>query len=129
MNHSQVSPGLWALAWRRLRADKLAMGAMAVVLAFLVLIALSAAGLLAADWEQESGVSYAPPTFLGSATPAATAAPAAAPAAVDNPLDPLRDVLHTLRGQLAAPASTGIDDYGIADPLAADLAAIQAKFR
>jgi ABC-type antimicrobial peptide transport system permease subunit len=62
-----ASPGLWALAWRRLRADRVAMGALAVVAAFLVMLLLSSAGLLAADWEEEVAVNYAPPTFVGGA--------------------------------------------------------------
>jgi peptide/nickel transport system permease protein len=32
-----LSPGLWTLAWRRLRADKSAMVSMGVVLAFLLM--------------------------------------------------------------------------------------------
>ncbi len=46
MTHA-ISPGLWALAWRRLRADKVAMAALAVVCLFLVMLALSSAGLVA----------------------------------------------------------------------------------
>jgi peptide/nickel transport system permease protein len=33
-----VSPGLWALAWRRLRSDRVAMVSLAIVAAFLVMI-------------------------------------------------------------------------------------------
>ena len=68
------SAGLWTLAWRRLRADRLAMGALAVVAAFLLLLAASASGLVAADWEEEVAVNYAPPTF--AAAPQAAPAPA-----------------------------------------------------
>ena len=38
---------------------------LAIVLAFLVVIALSATGLVAGNWQQEVGVPNAPPTFLG----------------------------------------------------------------
>ena len=65
MNHPAVSPGLWTLAWRRLRADRVAMAALAVVGLFLLSVLLSASGLVAADWEDEVAVNYAPPTFLG----------------------------------------------------------------
>ncbi|MBP1207697.1 peptide/nickel transport system permease protein [Duganella sp. 1411] len=95
--------GLWTLAWRRLRADRVAMLSLAVVAAFLLMLALSAAGLVAADWEDEVGVSYAPPGFSSAAAPAA--GPAAAPPAAlpDNPFDPLADDLRALRAA-AAPA-------------------------
>ena len=43
-----VSPGLWTLAWRRLRADKIAMASLAVVLLFLVMLVLSRSGLIVA---------------------------------------------------------------------------------
>ena len=35
-----VSPGLWALAWRRLRADRVAMVSLAIVAAFLLLMVI-----------------------------------------------------------------------------------------
>ena len=100
--------GLWTLAWRRLRADRVAMLSLAVVAAFLLMLALSAAGLVAADWEDEVGVSYAPPGFAGAVAPGAgsSAASSAAPSALpDNPFDPLADDIRALRAQLsAAPA-------------------------
>ena len=57
--------GIWAAAWRRLRRDKVGMAALAVVLLFLLMVGLASAGLIASDWQQERGVSYAPPTFMG----------------------------------------------------------------
>ena len=82
------SAGLWTLAWRRLRVDRVAMAALAVVLAFLLMLALSLGGLVAADWEREVGVNYAPPGFVGAA--AATASAQGAIAVLPpNPFDPL----------------------------------------
>ena len=69
---AQASEGVWHAAWRRLRADRVGFGAMLVVLAFFVLIALSAVGVLAKGWQTERGVPNAPPTFLGPAPPEAT---------------------------------------------------------
>jgi peptide/nickel transport system permease protein len=60
---SVASPGLWALAWRRLRRDRIAVASLCVVAAFLALMLGSMLGLVAADWEEEVGVSYARPTF------------------------------------------------------------------
>lgn len=100
--------GLWTLAWRRLRADRVAMLALAVVVAFLLMLALSAGGLIAADWEDEVGVNYAPPGFVGAnaagASVAASAAQGASAALPDNPFDPLADDIRALKAQLAARA-------------------------
>ena len=66
MTTHPISPGLWTLAWRRLRADRLAMAALAIVAAFVGMLLLSAGGIIVADWEDEVAVSYAPPTFIGA---------------------------------------------------------------
>lgn len=68
------SSGVWAAAWRRLRADKVGMACMAIVGVFLVLVTLSGSGLVAADWQRELGVPNAPPTFMGPAPAEATGA-------------------------------------------------------
>src|SRR6476661_3009869 len=70
-----VSPGLWTLAWRRLRSDHVGMVSLVIVAAFIVMMILSGVGLIAGDWNREAGVNYAPPSFLGAEAPAA--APAA----------------------------------------------------
>jgi len=60
------SPGVWRLAWRRLRGDRVAMVSLAVVAGFLVLVLASAAGFVSADWAREVAVPYANPGFLGA---------------------------------------------------------------
>jgi ABC-type dipeptide/oligopeptide/nickel transport system permease subunit len=102
-----VSPGLWALAWRRLRADRIAMAALAVVGLFLLMLALSAAGLVAQDWEAEAGVNYAPPSFAGPGTPFIAAPRGAAAAVPDNAFDPLAADLRALRAGLGQGAGAG----------------------
>lgn len=97
---SQVSPGLWTLAWRRLRTDRVAMASLGVVLLFLLSVLLSATGLAAAGWEREVAVNYAPPTFMGPDPD--LAALAAPPAPVPpNAFDPLAGDLAQLKAQLA----------------------------
>ena len=71
------SAGVWAAAWKRLRSDRVGVVSLAVVAAFLVLILLSALGVVAAGWQQEIGLPNAPPTFMGPARPVATTAIAA----------------------------------------------------
>ena len=101
--------GLWALAWRRLRRDRVGMVSLVFVCAYLVLVVAAAAGLIAADWSRETGVNYAPPGFVGADAPSAAVAAVHSPT-VDLPnepgiVDPLADVLSELRkGLAAAPA-------------------------
>ncbi len=111
MSAAQVSsPGLWVLAWRRLRRDRVAMVSLALVAVYLLIVAAAAVGWIAADWPREAGVNYAPPGFAGAtvdapATETKTAHPPAQ-ALPDEPaiVDPLADVLTALRkAQGAAP--------------------------
>ena len=134
-----VSPSLWTLAWRRLVQDSVAMVSMAIVAAFLVMIALSASGLIAADWSREVGVNYAPPTFMGpdasSAAPEAVAAKASTGETLASTyrstiVDPLAGVLAQIRGEAkpaAPPAKAGeaAPDASV-DPLADVMADIRA---
>jgi len=61
------SEGVWHAAWRRFRSDRVGMVSLAVVLLFLVVIALAGLGVVAKDWQVETGVPNAPPTFMGPA--------------------------------------------------------------
>ena len=60
------SPGLWSLAWRQLRRDRMAMASLVVVLLFFGMLCLSLGGLIAGDWADEAAVHYAPPSFVGA---------------------------------------------------------------
>jgi peptide/nickel transport system permease protein len=133
-----VSPGLWALAWRRLRSDRVAMVSLAIVVAFLVMIVLSATGLIAKDWAREEGVNYAPPTFVGPdaaapAGPVPGAPAAAAPGATDNEsdlqiVDPLADALAAIEAGATQPGEAPpTPDTKSVDPLADVMADIKAK--
>jgi peptide/nickel transport system permease protein len=98
MSPDSASAGLWTLAWRRLRTDRLAMVSLAVVCACLLTVLLSALGLVAADWERETGVNYAPPGFMGAAAGNAAAVAVQGPLA-DNPFDPLLADIHAIRAR------------------------------
>ena len=141
-----VSPGLWTLAWRRLRSDRVGMVSLAIVALFIVMMILSGTGLLASDWNREVGVNYAPPTFIGAEAAggqAATAVPggeAGAPATEykSNIVDPIGDVIESLRSGKAPPAPgaaapaavqpapSGAEEKSV-DPLADIMADIRAK--
>ncbi len=70
----QKSEGVWHAAWRRFRADRVGLMSLVVVAGFLLLIVLSASGLVARDWQAEVGLPSAPPTFMGPAAPQAAGA-------------------------------------------------------
>ncbi len=82
---AQRSEGVWQAAWRRYRGDHVGMVSLVIVLAFLLLIAASALGLVAGDWQREVGVPNAPPTFVGPR-------PAEATGAIDKPKGPNVDL-------------------------------------
>jgi peptide/nickel transport system permease protein len=122
------SPGLWVLAWRRFRHDRVGLVSFDVVLFFVALMAASATGLVASDWAKEVGVSNAPPTFVGPKPPPARVEPPAASGplrgdghAESNAIDPLAEVLAEIRG--SKPAA----ETGIVDPLAEVLAQIRGQ--
>ena len=101
---SRGSPGLWALAWRRLSRDRVGLVSLAVLLASLALMAASAAGLIAGDWSREVGVSYAPPGLVGPDT--------------DTPV---------ISAPLSTSAASAPEDTGIEDPLAETLVEIKRE--
>ena len=87
----QRSAGVWRAAWSRLRKDRLGMVSLTAVLLFVLLIVLTATGLVASDWQKEVGVASAPPTFLGPAAARQATAIAAptGPIADISAVDPL----------------------------------------
>jgi len=91
---------LWTLAWQRPRRDRVGLASGAIVLLFVALAAASATGWVAGDWADEVAVSYAPPAFLGSAS-----------------VQEDSESKNTAEPQ---------EDYGVADPLAPELAEIRA---
>ena len=58
---AERSEGVWHAAWRRFKSDRVGMISAAIVVAFLVMIALSFSGLIAKNWQAEVGVANAPP--------------------------------------------------------------------
>jgi peptide/nickel transport system permease protein len=63
------SKGVWASAWERFRSDRVGMTALAIVIAFVLLMLAAVLGLVASDWQSERGVPNAPPSFVGPAAP------------------------------------------------------------
>ena len=127
-----VSPGLWTLAWRRLKTDSVAMVSLAIVVAFILLMIVSGLGLVAKDWAKEVGVNYAPPSWitLGASeapTPAALPPGASEPAGTgptpgsafnSTVVDPLADVIAELKSGRKPDAASGAEENKVVDPLA-----------
>ena len=88
----QESPGLWSLAWRRMRQDTVGMVSLVVVVFFLAMMLASYAGLIAKDWSKERGVSYANPSFLAGAENLEAKAMAAKEGASKTPPVDLSDI-------------------------------------
>ena len=127
----QTSPGLWRLAMRRLKADRIAMLSLVVLLCYFIILVLSMTGVIASNWNKEVAVSYAPPTFIGADQNTQDSAKKAATveALPENPVDPLKDVIKELNTEIATEQASGgaIDYYGIQDPLAEDMKAIDQQ--
>jgi ABC-type dipeptide/oligopeptide/nickel transport system permease subunit len=113
------SPGLWVLAWRRLRADRVAMVSLGVVGLFLLSVLLAACGLVAADWEREVAVNYAPPGFVGP-DPALAALARPAPPPPPNAFDPLAPEIAPLAAALARAHPEGAAAKATTLPFGAD---------
>ncbi|PJG43092.1 peptide ABC transporter permease [Acinetobacter tandoii] len=126
-----ASSGLWQLAVRRLKADRIAMISLFVVLCYFLMLLLSMTGVIASNWNKEVAVSYAPPTFIGAdpVNETITKETAQAQALPENPVDPLKDVMRELNAEIAKEQATGgaIDYYGVTDPLAEDMQAIDQQ--
>ena len=137
-NRHAVSPGLWVLAWRRLTSDTVGMVALAIVAAFILMMILSGAGLLAGDWNREVGVNYAPPSFVDVEAPATATQQTittteTAPAGTEYKstiVDPIGDVIEKLKGGKAesppAAVQPGAAEEKSVDPLADVMADIRA---
>lgn len=130
MSQYYLSPNLWTLAWRRLRTNRVAMTSLTIVALFLAMLVLSSVGLIASDWADEVAVNYAPPSFIGALSAAERGVPQTptemrAETPPENPRDPLKNVIRQLRAEMTTQAAPTVQDYGIADPLAQELAEIR----
>jgi ABC-type dipeptide/oligopeptide/nickel transport system permease subunit len=119
MRTDAISPGLWTLAWRRLRADRVAMVSLAVVGLFLLSVLFSSLGLVASGWEDEVAVNYAPPGFMGpDPALAALSQPVAPPP--PNAFDPLAGDIAALKATLARQGKTAQATKASTLPFGAD---------
>ncbi|MFN3073345.1 ABC transporter permease [Acinetobacter sp. TY2] len=107
-SQQDLSSGIRRLAMRRLKADRIAMASLFIVLSFFLMLVLSMTGLIAKDWNKEVAVSYTPPTFI----------------AIDQKVI---DRSTMIEQSTVNQSSNQIDYYGIQDPLAEDMRAIDQQ--
>ena len=107
-SQQDLSSGLRRLAMRRLKADRIAMASLFIVLSFFLMLVLSMTGLIAKDWNKEVAVSYAPPTFMDTD---------------QKVIDRSKVIEQSTVNQSSNP----IDYYGIQDPLAEDMKTIDQQ--
>ncbi|MBL0151164.1 MAG: ABC transporter permease [Ideonella sp.] len=121
---TQRSEGVWRIAWRRFRSDRVGMISLVVVCGFLLLIAAAGSGLVATDWQRERAVPNAPPGFMGPAAAEATSViegPKGPPVDLSD-IDPLAPrykewaeraaKLHTTEQAKALTLPLGADHFG-----------------
>ena len=118
------SPGLWTLAWRRFGHDRVGVVSFVMVLLYVALTLASAAGLIAAGWSKEVGVSYAPPSIVGrdmSARPVEASSQPGMSSSVAEQIDiedPLALELVEIKKALAG--ASGAESRAATLPLGAD---------
>lgn len=130
--HFLPSPGLWTLAWRRMRRDHVGMVSLLIVAVFVAMMITSGFGLIAKDWAKEVGVNYAPPSFVGvdrsAPVPGKVSSDVGEGEVMDsNVSDPIASELAELRQKLKGGGPRASGDSSVVDPLADVMAEIKAK--
>lgn len=98
----EVSRGLWALGWRRLRKDRVGMISLCVVAIYVLICIGGALNIVGATWRDEIAKPYAPPTLLQQYAPQGAEVTADAVAAANANTDPNRQGLSATNDPLAA---------------------------
>ncbi len=113
------------------------MVSLVIVAVFIAMMIASATGLIAGNWAKETGVNYAPPSFLGADIEAGTPAAPVTPSAPATPaveyktevVDPIGDVLAEIRGEKKPAGGDGAAPSGDAGKSVDPLADVMADIR
>jgi len=108
----------WILAWGRFHRDRVGLVSLLIVALYLALMAGSGTGLVARSWEKEVGVSYAPPSFIGKGALEKEEKIEEAAANDFGIADPLAEELAEVRRTLSGASAT--DAKALSLPLGAD---------
>ncbi|MFM1859291.1 MAG: Oligopeptide transport system permease protein OppC [Pseudomonadota bacterium] len=128
-----MSQSAWQLARQRFLADRVGVVSLGVVGIWLVLVALTASGLLASHWAEQVAVSHAPPSLFASDADSTAkssqqqtgGAMAEMPITETDVEDPLAAALLVLTGNAQEQKRTPTET-DVSDPIADGLAAAQA---
>lgn len=98
---SEMSGGMWALGWRRLRRDRVGMVCLFIVAIYVLICLGGALGLIGSTWRDEVAKPYAPPTLLQRFAPSGEELTAEAIEAANANNDPNRQGLAASDDPLA----------------------------
>lgn len=126
----EVSSGLWALGWKRLRRDRVGMISLTIVAIYVLICLGGMLGIVGANWRHEVAKPYAPPSLLQQYLPQGPELTADAVEAANANNDPNRQGLTAANDPLAdllAGIGDGAEQYQTAEvelastlPLGAD---------
>ena len=97
----EISRGLWALGWRRLRKDRVGMTSLCIVAIYVLICIGGMLGVVGATWRDEVAKPYAPPTLLQQFYPQGAEVTAEAIRATNENTDPNRQGLSAANDPLA----------------------------
>lgn len=97
----EVTQGLWALGWRRLRRDRVGMICLTIVAIYVVICIGGALGFIGSTWRDEIAKPYAPPTLLQRFIPEGNELTAEAVEAANANTNPNRQGLSAANDPLA----------------------------
>jgi ABC-type dipeptide/oligopeptide/nickel transport system permease subunit len=97
----EVSRGLWALGWRRLRKDRVGMTCLSIVAVYVLICFGGLLGVIGGTWRDEVAKPYAPPTLLQQYVPQGAELTGAAVGAANANDDPNRTGLSAANDPLA----------------------------
>ncbi|NDA55737.1 MAG: ABC transporter permease [Betaproteobacteria bacterium] len=130
--------GLWSLAWQRFLADRVGVVSALLVMLGLLIVALSASGLIASQWSLEVAIGHAPPHWLKSQAAGSGAeqrdkagvmpsgASPAGPTATDV-IDPIAHEMREIGATGAARSAEPPTGSDIQDPIANELSTAAKK--
>lgn len=97
----EVSRGLWALGWRRLRRDRVGMISLSIVALYVLICIGGLSGVIGANWRDEIAKPHAPPTLLQQFSPQGAEVTSEAIRATNENTDPNRQGLSAANDPLA----------------------------
>ena len=123
------SRGLWALAWKRLKQDRVGFISLLIVIFYLLLSLAAWSGLVGNSWREEVALPYAPPTFAHwEPRNAELSATSVAASNQDNNAESVLDDSDPLAA-LMAEANSNVEQYAVKETPKAETLMLGADAR